>query len=165
MILLHIKDIKTFMNKLLVADTFDSLLLSEAVLLTSITYSIDGKINSGFYTDDELATQCSAAYSTWAFAKPKCFELIKGKKLPLAMKFVFLLDESASNAIIASSSVQISPENISGLFINIRYNQDGLSIITGTAVKTFTMDKSLDKALDAYVRKFLSESGIDFEEE
>ena len=53
MISLRIKNTKTFMSHLLVKDTFDNFLLSEADIKTSCSHSIDGQINRAFYSDEE----------------------------------------------------------------------------------------------------------------
>ena len=54
MISLTIKDTKTFMSHLLIKDTFDNMLLSEAAIVTGNTYNINGSINRSFFSDDEL---------------------------------------------------------------------------------------------------------------
>ena len=56
MISLTIKDTKTFMSHLLIKDTFDNMLLSEAAIVTGNTYNINGSINRSFFSDDELAS-------------------------------------------------------------------------------------------------------------
>ena len=56
MISLRIKNTKTFMSHLLVKDTFDNFLLSEADIKTSCSHSIDGQINRAFYSDEEWET-------------------------------------------------------------------------------------------------------------
>ena len=43
------------MSHLLVKDTFDNFLLSEASINTSCLHSIEGKINHSFYSDEEWA--------------------------------------------------------------------------------------------------------------
>lgn len=55
MISLRIKDTRKFMSHLLVKDTFDNFLLSEASINTSCLHSIEGKINHSFYSDEEWA--------------------------------------------------------------------------------------------------------------
>ena len=54
MLSLTIKDLKQFMNKLLISDTFDGMCLSEAYICTGCSYTIDGKLNTDFYNEDEL---------------------------------------------------------------------------------------------------------------
>ena len=53
MIALSLPEIKDFMNKLLCTDTFGHFLLKEAVILGSVTWSLDGTIQPDFYSSDE----------------------------------------------------------------------------------------------------------------
>ena len=43
------------MNKLLIENAFDSFLISEAIIKTGNTFVIDGHINEGFYSDEEIS--------------------------------------------------------------------------------------------------------------
>ena len=133
MISLTIKDTKTFMSHLLIKDTFDNMLLSEAAIVTGNTYNINGSINRSFFSDDELASLA-----------------------------IFLLSEGDTSQL--AGQTDINPEDINGLFINIRYSDSGLTLVTGTSVRTFTLDKSLEHAFDSYVKVFLETSGINYEE-
>ena len=100
------KDIKKFMNCLLVGDTFDKFLLEEASITTFNTFTIDGHIQSDFYSVDELTTLPDSNLSTWATIKPICFNLIKGNKLPLRFKIV--LKASASFTDIPVSFARLN---------------------------------------------------------
>ena len=91
-----------------------------------------------------------------------CFGLIKGNKVPTSLKIIFLLSEGDTSQL--SGQTDINPEDINGLFINIRYSDSGLTLVTGTSVRTFTLDKSLEHAFDSYVKVFLETSGINYEE-
>ena len=55
-------------------------------------------------------------------------------------------------------------EEINGLFMNLRYEKENLNIITGTSIKTFTLDKTLDQVWDGYVKDFLKYYEIAVEE-
>jgi predicted fused transcriptional regulator/phosphomethylpyrimidine kinase len=52
---------------------------------------------------------------------------------------------------------------VQGLYLNIRYNGETLTCITGTSFKTFTMDKTLEHAWDEMTENFFKKKGIDFE--
>lgn len=39
------------------------------------------------------------------------------------------------------------------------FNGEALSVTTGTSFKTFVMDKTLEKAFDAYIEDMMSEYG------
>jgi len=53
MIALQIADIKTFMKKLLLSQTFDRFLLLEGSITTFNTFHIDGRLQKSYYTQEE----------------------------------------------------------------------------------------------------------------
>lgn len=119
MISLRIKNTKTFMSHLLVKDTFDNFLLSEADIKTSCSHSIDGQINRAFYSDEEWETLEGDArrYELWLNQKPFCFSLIKGSKVPSSMKIVMLMSTKDTEALLSQIEAGLSTDNINGLFI------------------------------------------------
>ena len=52
MLAIKINDIKTFMNQLLIGDTFDAFPMAEASIAAFSTFSIDGRINKDFFDTD-----------------------------------------------------------------------------------------------------------------
>ena len=56
-------------------------------------------------------------------------------------------------------------ENVFGCFLNFQYKDGKLLLTTGTSLKIFTMDKSLDRVFDEEVRQFLLKNEIAFEEQ
>ena len=53
MVALQIQDIKNFMSKLLLSQTFDNFLLVEGSITTFNTFRIDGRLHTAFYTAEE----------------------------------------------------------------------------------------------------------------
>ena len=49
---------------------------------------------------------------------------------------------------------EMSPEDVQGLYLNLKFDGMHLTCITGTSFRTFTMDKSLEHAWDEMVKKF-----------
>lgn len=152
-------DIKKFMNCLLVKETFDNFLLEEASITTYNTFTIDGHIQSDFYSVDELDTLPDKVLSTWAVIKPHCFNLIKGSKLPLRFKIVLKASTSYTEKILNEHPCGLSLKDIGGLYINIRYDSHrsltgeesstaALDCISMASLNVFTMDKTLEKAWD-----------------
>lgn len=164
MISLTIKDTKSFMSHLLLKNTFDTLYLSEADISTSVTFSINGSINKDYYTTEEYEQLSHKKYSLWSAVKPLCFDIIKGKKVPSSMKIVFILPENICESIISYYSLPFTLSDIGALCINIRYINGNVTITTGSSLNIFTLDKSADIALDDYIKKFLVNASIDFEE-
>lgn len=165
MISLQIIDVKDFMSKLLISDIFNKFLLSEATINTYNTFTIDGHINKDFYTPDELEEHLltDQTISSWETLKPFCFELIKGKKTPLNFKIVFLLSSVNVNKLLSQTGIPLTSNDINGLYLNIKYSNNSLHCITGTSLKLFTMDKSLEHEWDFMVQKFFKAHEIPFE--
>mgnify|MGYP003292340200 FL=1 len=165
MIALQIQDIKHFMNKLLLSQTFDNFLLVEGTVTTYNTFRIEGRIHKDFFTEEEQEElqMRKREFSLWKEVKPFCLELIKGKKTPLNFKFTFQLSkENTSRLLNFSGITSILSENISGLLLNIRYDNGTLNVITATNLNLFTLDKALEHAWDDMVKRFLKQQEISF---
>ena len=166
MIALELTDIKTFMNKLLRSEVFDHFLLQEAVITSSATYSINGQITKGFFSEEELEELQikDCRFLPFSMLKTNCFELIKGKKTPSAFRFVFLLSPSNMEKTIAAVGSSYSASDVTGMYINLKYQNQLLSLTTGIAYNVFSTDKSLETEWDKMVVKFLKQHEISYEE-
>lgn len=165
MIALQIQDIKQFMNKLLLQQTFDNFLLVEGSITTYNTFRIDGRLHKSFFTEEEQETLTLSErdFSLWKEIKPFCLELIKGKKTPLAFQFTFQLSAQNTAKLFSSSGItSILPENVSGLLLNVRFEHGALAVITATNLNLFVPDKSLERAWDDMVKRFLKQQEISF---
>lgn len=165
MVALQIQDIKNFMSKLLLSQTFDNFQIVEGSITTFNTFHIEGRIHKSFFTTEEMIEQEleNREFSLWKEVKPFCLELIKGKKTPLSFKFTFQLSkENTSKLLISSGITSIQPENISGLLLNIRFDSGALCVITAANLNMFTLDKSLEHAWDDMVKRFLKQQEISF---
>ena len=166
MIALELTDIKDFMNKLLRTEVFDHFLLQEAVITSGASYVIDGHITKGYYTDEEVETMGIIGYKMLPFSllRGNCFDLIKGKKTPNSFKFVFLLSPENLKKTLASSGSSYTENDISGVFLNLKYQNQLLTLTTGISYNIFSTDKSLESNWDKLVCRFLYQNDIKFEE-
>jgi len=166
MIALELTDIKDFMNKLLRSEVFDHFLLQEGTITTAATYTINGQITKGFYSDEELAELHleGCRFLPFSMLRTNCFDLIKGKKTPVAFRFVFLLSPSNMEKTIAAIDSSYQPSDVTGMYINLRYQNQLLSLTTGIAYNVFSTDKTLEAEWDKMVIKFLKQNEIAFEE-
>jgi len=164
MISLKIIDVKAFMSTLLLQNVFDNFLLSELDINNYNHFHISGTLNEGFYSAEELELLAGRKYSSWSDIKPIAFSLIKGNKLPLSIKIIFLLSPANAENVLRKSGLSIEPSDINGLFLNVRYEKGNLYLITGTSIKTFTLDKSLEQTWDADMKTFLKHYEIAAEE-
>lgn len=164
MLSMKITNVKEFMNKVLREDVFDNFYVCEASLKTNVSYHIDGKINVDYYTNEEKMELNQRKYATWAEEKPLVFQMLKGKKLPVAFKFVFMLSPENVEKIVMQNNLSIAITDIAGLFLNVLYDNGTLTCTTGTSLLTFTLDKTLEYAWESSLMKFFQGKGLEFEE-
>ena len=61
-----------------------------------------------------------------------------------------MLFRSNIETLLLQNDLSVQADAVQGLYLNIRYNGETLTCITGTSFKTFTMDKTLEHAWDEY---------------
>lgn len=171
MIGLSISDIKDFTNKLFIADIFDNFLVTEASFVTFFSVSLDGRLvkkeeeSHREYGQEKPGQEKSDRdYVLWKQIKPLAFQIIKGKQLPKSFRIVFKLSAENTAKTISSLGLSLSADEVSGLFLNIRYENKQIFCVTGCSMKAFTMDKTLEKEWDQVVRRFLRHHRIPYEE-
>ena len=160
MIALKIDDIRTFTSQLFVKETFDFFLVKDAKIVTFNTFSIDGRIRQGYYTDEELEENRIEAYSFWKTLRPICFSLIKGKRLPESFHIILKLAPGETEKVVKRSGASVREEDVEGLYLNIRYENRELVCVTGLSLNYFTLDKTLDAEWDLTVRQFFKSKEI-----
>ena len=80
------------------------------------------------------------------------------------MKMVFLLPPEQVTKLLSDNQTALTPDDINGLFLNIKYQDGAVSVVTGTSIKVFSLDKTLEHSFDAFAKDFLFSHGMDFEE-
>ena len=164
MISFKIEHTKDFMNKLLLQEAFDGFLVKEATISTFQTLHIDGSRNKSFYTTEELEELgTDMDFVKWSEIKALCFQSIKGKKTPLSFKFVFKLSEKNTEKFLLQTGVSFNTSDVSGLFLNISFENGIIHCVSGTALKIFTMEKALDTEWDSMVERFLKQIQVEYE--
>lgn len=161
----QILDVKDFMKELLVKNAFDAFRVSEFSVTTNVSYSIDGELHPEFHTQNENITlpDNNETYINWGEIKPFCFSVIKGKQTPLNFKIVFVLSKEALTQLLADNHITMNPDDIFGLYLNCQYENNSLMCVTGTSLRLFSLDKTLDNAWDAKVAEFLDDHGFTHE--
>ena len=162
MLALTIEDQKLFTRELLTGTTFDSLLLSKAVIHHNIDYVIEGHYNSKFFTKEEWEEKGCNLYAAWEEVKPYIFQIMKGKHLPVSFQIVLRASQQTVEKLLSSSGSSLLLDQVEGLFLNIHYNDENLTITTGSSYSLFTMDKSLELAFDEAIKKLIARSHIAF---
>ena len=166
MIALKLLEIKDFMHKLLCTETFDNFLIREAAICGSCMWELDGTLHTDFYSAEELAAQGLDGVSCLPFhhVRSQCFDLIKGKRTPSYFKFVFLVSPANLARTLKQTSSSFTPEDITGMFLNLKFQHGSLLLTTGISYRIFSVDKSLEQEWDALVKRFLKGHEITFEE-
>ena len=80
MVALKVEDVRSFTSKLFVKEDFDRFLVKEINIITYNSFTIDGHVRQGYYTQEELEENRIEDFSSWKMLRPLCFSLIKGKK-------------------------------------------------------------------------------------
>lgn len=160
MISLELTEVKECMSKLLLSEVFDPFYFIEGDITTFSTFSIDGFLKKEFYNKEDVP---SRDYALWKDVREFCFSLIKGKRTPLNFRFILGLSDSNVEKLLLGQGLDFKPEDVRGLYINLKYDGSKLHCITGTAMNLFTMDKSLEQAWDKMVQKFFTKQEIKFE--
>ena len=160
---LQIPDVKDFMAKLLTTEFFDAFLLSEASITTFTQFQIDGTYHPDYFGNvEEDASSPAPLATTWKLVRPFFFDLVKGKHTPLNFKIIFRLADYNTEKLLKQAGIPLHAGDVAGLFLNIHYNGKEVSCVTGTSVRIFTLDRSLDRAWDDMVQKFLKQKKIPF---
>lgn len=166
MIALELTDVKDFMNKLLRSEVFDHFLLQEAVITSAASFTLNGQITKGFYSEEEIKELHleGCRFLPFSMLRGNCFDLIKGKKTPSAFRFVFLLSPANLEKTLNAVGSSYKPSDVTGMYINLKYQNQLLSLTTGIAYNIFSTDKTLENEWDKMVMKFLKQNEIAFEE-
>lgn len=160
MIALALTDVKECMGKLLLSETFDPFYFIEGEIVTFNTFTMDGYLKKDFF-DAENAPE--REYALWKDVREFCFSIIKGKRTPLSFKFVLGLSDSNIEKLLLQQELNFKPQDVRGLYINLKFDGQNLQCVTGTAMNLFTMDKSLEQAWDKMVQKFFAQKEIKYE--
>lgn len=165
MLALKITDLKDFTNKLFLGDTFDFFWLNQAEIVTSNIFSIDGRLQTDFFDNDEqdFLSTSHRTCSLWKEVKHICHSIIRGKRAPLSFKIVLQFSPNKTAALLQNSPLSVSAEQVGGLFLNLQYKNKTLLCTTGTSLKTFLPGKELDHLWDQYITDFFNRSEISAE--
>lgn len=166
MIALNIPEIRDFMNKLLCSETFDHFLIQEAVIKTCMTWDLNGTLNTDFYSAEELEENGLTGFSFLPFksVRSQCFNLIKGKRTPSYFKFVFLLSPDNLARTLLQTHSSFTTDDITGMYLNLKFQNGQLLITTGISCRIFSADKTLEQEWDRLVKQFFKKNGITYEE-
>ena len=164
MVALKIEELKDFTRKLFVEEVFDWWMMREAVITTFNMFTIDGRIRKGYFMEQELEEKGIGELSPWKLVRPVCFSLIKGKRLPESFRITLQLPGARVEQFLQSVQPDFKAEQVSGLYLNIRYEEQKLCCVTGTSLNVFTLDRKIEQEWDETVKRFLRKREIVYTE-
>ena len=93
-----------------------------------------------------------------------CFQLIKGKKVPLLLKLTLVYDPHEAVNLLEKAGAAEFTSALKSFVLTIKYDQKGLLLTTGTSFNTFFMDRTPDLIWDEALRQFLLQKEINFDD-
>ena len=157
---IEVENVGTVTYMMFAQDAFDGLLLVEANMNVLVNYSIDGRINQSFLEEEDKEDfRYQNEYAYWGDIRKFCYDIIKGRKVPVGLKFIFKLSKENVPEFLRRNGIEgVQPEDVKGLFVNIRYENEKLVCITGTSLATFDInDKRIEDAWDVEIGRFIAQ--------
>ena len=164
MVAFQIREVKKFMAKLLGQNDFDEFCVNEAEIMMAAGYKINGHRNKNFYTKEEWDEMLESEFLRWEEIRPMVFQMIRGSKTPTGMTIVLRLPLRKTEVLLRESGAGLRMEDVTGLYLNLKFSEGALMAVTATGLVTFLPDKQLERAWDAWVKEFLKAKEIEFDE-
>lgn len=150
---------KLCMSHLLLRDTFDSFSFLEGEIVTFNRFSIDGFLCPDFFDEPQ-----ERSHSLWKEVKSFCLELIRGSRPPVEFRLVLALSPADLEHFFSACSLSSrEQENLQGLYLNFHFKEHVLTCTTGVSTRTFSLDRSLERAWDSYAETFLKSIPLELE--
>lgn len=158
---------KEFMSALLAGTSFDSFIVCSVQVTTFTTFTVDGSWHPEFAgasaEDQEAGEKPESSSLTWRMVRPAVYSLIRGKTPPLQIKAVLRLSDENTQKVLAQAGLPLSPQDVTGLYLNILYDREKITLTAGTSLRVFTPDRTLDQVWGDLTGKFLSKLQITYE--
>ena len=141
-----------YLKELFEKEKYDSFYLYEARVKTKLDYYVNGSLNREYFDTEEQADL--PEYVEWKDIKQIVYSYIKGKRLPIGFKIILMFNRENISRLLEMNNLPVKTEDVSALFMNVVYEHEALSVTTGTSLKIFTMDKTLEHVWDDTVKKY-----------
>lgn len=181
MLSLCLSSVRDTTRKLFLEPCFDWFHLMEASISGAVTYSIDGRCNLGFFASDTSdltesetvpdpsheqsadandSNSKQAPFIFWKQIRPVCFSMIKGKRAPLAFRFVFFLLKTEAADQFQKPELAANAD-IDGYLLVLHYKNQKLTATTGTSFLRFSFDKESEQLWDRCINDWLRQASIE----
>lgn len=141
-----------YLKELFEKEKYDSFYLYEARVKTKLDYYVNGRLNREYFDTEEQADL--PEYVEWKDIKQIVYSYIKGKRLPIGFKIILMFNRENISRLLEMNNLPVKTEDVSALFMNVVYEHEALSVTTGTSLKIFMMDKTLEHVWDDTVKKY-----------
>ena len=101
-------------------------------------------------------------FSPWKRIRPFFLELTKGTHTPLSFHIVFRFSPSQTQKWLSQNGLKETLQDVDGLFLTVRFADKSLSVTSGTSLKTFSLDRTLEHTWDTSAEAFLRKLSIPF---
>ena len=127
--IVEIEEKAEYIKELFEKEKYDSFYLYEARVKTKLDYYVNGRLNREYF--DTEAQADLPEYIEWKDIKATVYAYLKGERLPIGFKIILMFNRE-----------------------NVVYEHETLSVTTGTSLKIFTMDKTLEHIWDDTIKKY-----------
>ncbi len=168
----QIQDQNPFMSKMLLGESFDAFQLSEASITTYAAFQIDGSYHPEYFSAAEEETSSPAdkipteeeksGYISWHRVRPFFYDLVKGKYTPLRFRIILRVSPQNVENLLKDEAPGVSPDQVSGLFLNIQFDGKILQCTSGVSMRSFSLDRTVENLWDEKAEEFLKKIGISF---
>lgn len=104
--------------------------------------------------------QMRAQEPSWARIRPIVRAIVSGKHSPLSFRIILKMPDKGIQSILTSGGLSCKVKDVNGLFLNITYQNEEILCTSGVSLKTFTLDKSLDRIWDDMMLRFFAARSI-----
>lgn len=154
------EELRAFTEALFRGDSFDRFLVVEASFQTAFSLTLDGRVAKDWYSEEKRESREVEDFVRWGEVKALAFQAIRGKRAPRAFRVVLRPDRAESAAFLAESGSKLRQEEVSGLYLNLNYEEKTLRIVSGVSVKVFPGDKALEQLWDRSAAERLRNMGL-----
>jgi len=152
MISFALEDVKKTMHHILKGSLFDHFEVRGIEIQSYTKFQISGIADKDYNETLEEEKDTLPDYITWAQIKSFVLEIIKSTPhSPKMIKIVFSIPQG---------QVAQYHHDASALFINFLFKDKAITISTGSAMKSFTLNREGDFAWDQYVMEFFKNAQI-----
>ena len=150
--IVEIEEKAEYIKELFEKEKYDSFYLSEARVKTKLDYYVNGRLNREYF--DTEAQADLPEYIEWKDIKATVYAYLKGERLPIGFKIILMFNRENISRLLEMNNLPVKEEDVSALFMNVVYEHETLSVTTGTSLKIFTMDKTLEHIWDDTIKKY-----------